>query len=105
MGFFKHIGKSINHSKIGKKMGAPLHILGKKANSLSKVGRKIGSVAREIGDDLSDVDNAAQKVKGAAILAGPYAPAVMAGIEGLHGVAQGYSAGRSAVNSLAANYR
>jgi hypothetical protein len=105
MGFFKHIGKSINHSKIGKKMAAPQHILGKKASSLSKIGKKFSSVARQIGDDLSDVDNVAQKIKGSAILAGPYAPVVMAGIEGLHGVAQGYSAGRSAVNSLAANYR
>ena len=105
MGFFKHIGKSIGHSKIGRKLAAPSHILGKKAKALDKVGRKFSSVAREIGDDLSDVDNNLQKVKGAAILAGPYAPVVMAGIEGIHGVAQGYSAGRSGVNSLAANYR
>ena len=103
MGFFKKIGKSISHSTnvVGRKLTKTEQVLGKKVQQAEKFGRKVGQVGRDFSNTLSAVNREAQKVKGAAILAaGPYAPIVEKGFEGLDSATKSVSGVRKNINRL-----
>ena len=83
----------------GKRLGRSLKKIGRKVRSTRPVLRKALSTGRQISDNLSNVNRGLQKAKGAAVLAGPYAPALLTGIEGVNQLTMGVSAGRQAINS------